>query len=209
MGFERSFEHSDALFQAALTEFVAKGYEQASINTILANAGMSKGQFYYHFKNKEGLYLALIGVLIEKKKAFLAEVMQPEDFQADIFTIFQTQMQYGLAFARDYPLIHQFSESFIREKGNAIYKKALSIYNFRDNDAIDQLITLAHQKGEFRDDLPLPFIKQLVGFLFTHAVEAANLKPNTDYETNLTHLIEFMKSGLAKSPDRRQEEQTE
>lgn len=203
MGFEKSFEHSDALFQAALTEFIAKGYKQASINTILVNAGMSKGQFYYHFKNKEGLYLALIGVLIERKKAFLAKAMQPGDFQKDIFSIFQTQIRYGLAFARDYPLIHQFSESFIREKGNAIYEKALATYNFTNNGAIDHLITLAHQQNEFRDDLPLPFIKQLVGFLFTHAVEAANLRPGTDYETNLTHLIEFMKSGLAKSPDRR------
>ena len=67
MVFETTFEHREELVEAALEEFIAKGYEQASINTILRAAGMSKGQFYYHFENKEGLYLALIGILIERK----------------------------------------------------------------------------------------------------------------------------------------------
>jgi AcrR family transcriptional regulator len=159
---------------------------------------MSKGQFYYHFKNKEELYLALIDVLIAKKQDFLTSVMQPEDFQGDVFSIFKAQIKYSLAFAREYPAINQFSESFMREKSNPIYKTALAVHNFEDNDAINNLVEAAYQKGDFREDIPLPFIKKTIAFLFTHVVELAELKNTDEVEDNMNHLIEFMKAGLAK-----------
>ena len=197
MGFGKGFEHEQALFDAALEEFVSKGYQQASINTILQAAGMSKGQFYYHFGNKEGLYLALIGVLIEKKRVFLAQVMQASDFRQDIFDIFRTQIRQSAAFARVYPVIDRFSRSFIRERGNPIYEKALATYNFMDNDAIAQLIEMAYGRGDFRSDLPLPFIKRLVGYLFTHSADILVLNGTGGFEDELNQMIDFMKSGLA------------
>jgi TetR/AcrR family transcriptional regulator len=197
MSFKKTFEHSDSLFEAALDEFIDRGYEQASINTILQKAGMSKGQFYYHFQNKEGLYLALIGVLIEKKQEFLAKVMQPEDFHQDIFGIFRTQIRYGVMFAREYPAINRFSESFLREKGSAIYHKALETYNFQDNAGINRLIDMA--QGQFREDLPLPFIKRVIGYLFTHAAEIVDANQADAFEDEMNHLIEFMKTGLTRN----------
>ncbi len=198
MSFTKTFEHKEALFEAALAEFITKGYEQASINTILQTAVMSKGQFYYHFKNKEGLYLALIEVLITRKSEFLASVMQPEDFQQDLFSIFKTQIRYGMAFAQAYPAINQFAESFGKEQGNAIYDKALAAYNFTGSGPIGSLIEAAYVQGQLRQDLPLPFIKQLIGFLFTHAIEAADLNNPDDYEQNLNYLIAFMQDGAVK-----------
>ena len=198
MSFTKTFEHKEALFEAALAEFIANGYERASINTILQTAVMSKGQFYYHFKNKEGLYLALIEVLITRKSEFLASVMQPEDFHQDLFSIFKTQIQYGMAFARDYPAINQFAESFAKERGNAIYDKALAAYNFTGEGPIGSLIEAAYVQGQLRQDLPLPFIKQIIGFLFTHAIEAADLNNPDDYEQNLNYLIAFMQDGAVK-----------
>ena len=197
MGFPTAIEHGEALFEAALAEFIDKGYEQASINTILSAAGMSKGQFYYHFARKEDLYLALIGDLIQKKQDFLAAIMRPEDFQQDIFSLFETQMRYGMNFAREYPAINQFAESFLREKGSPIYEKALATYNFEDNAAIDGLIEAAYRRGEFRDDLPLPFIRKVIGYLFTHAADVAGLNQADEFEEEMTYLIEFIRSGLA------------
>lgn len=199
MSFSKSFEHNEALFEAALTEFTAVGYEQASINTILKNAGMSKGQFYYHFNNKEGLYLALIGILIARKQAFLATVMQPEDFQQDIFSIFKTQIQYGLAFAGEYPAINQFADSFLKEKGNAIYDKAITTYNFEDNAALNNLIAQAYENGEFKTGLPLPFIQNTIGYLFTHVADMTDLTSADEAEENLNYLIDFIKNGLANN----------
>jgi TetR/AcrR family transcriptional regulator len=199
VSFARNFEHSQALFAAAVDEFVGKGYELASINTILETASMSKGQFYYHFKNKEGLYFALIEVMIAQKRAFLARVMGPTDFQQDLFGIFQTQIRYGLAFARDYPALHRFGESFLREKGNAIYTKAIAQFNFENDAALYGLIARAYANGELRTDLPLVFVQKAITYLFSHVVELVDLTHVEDAEATLQHLLTFMKSGLARS----------
>ncbi|AJS57254.1 TetR/AcrR family transcriptional regulator [Paenibacillus sp. IHBB 10380] len=41
--------------------FVQKGYKATSIEDIVTATGSSKGNIYYHFKSKEGLFLYLIG----------------------------------------------------------------------------------------------------------------------------------------------------
>ncbi|MGB0384315.1 MAG: TetR/AcrR family transcriptional regulator [Ardenticatenaceae bacterium] len=198
MGFDKSFEHREALFDAALEEFAGKGYDRASINGILKVAGMSKGQFYYHFKNKEGLYFALIDVLIARKRAFLAATMTPDEFEQDIFTIFETQIRHGMAFAQSYPAINRFAESFVKEKGNAIYKKVMSKHNFENDDLMNNLVALAYQKGDFREDLPLAFIQKTIGYLFTHVAEITDMNKAEEFEDNLMYLIAFMKRGLAR-----------
>jgi len=56
---ERSFQRKNELIEAALDEFTTKRYENVSLNKIIKNAGISKGTFYYHFKDKQALYIFL------------------------------------------------------------------------------------------------------------------------------------------------------
>jgi hypothetical protein len=74
----------------------------------------------------------------------------------------------------------------------------LATYNFTGDNPIASLIEGAFTKGELRQDLPLPFIKRVIGFLFTHAVEAADLNDPNKYEQNLNYLIEFIRAGVAQ-----------
>ncbi|WP_182005513.1 TetR/AcrR family transcriptional regulator [Priestia aryabhattai] len=46
---------------AAKALFSQKGYKATSIEEIVEATGSSKGNIYYHFKSKEGLFLYLIG----------------------------------------------------------------------------------------------------------------------------------------------------
>ena len=45
---------------AAKALFSQKGYKATSIEEIVEATGSSKGNIYYHFKSKEGLFLYLI-----------------------------------------------------------------------------------------------------------------------------------------------------
>lgn len=45
---------------AARTLFIQKGYKATSIEDIVSATGSSKGNIYYHFNNKEGLFLYLM-----------------------------------------------------------------------------------------------------------------------------------------------------
>ena len=48
------------ILNAALKEFAENGYEQASTNRIVKNAGIGKGMLFYYFNNKKELYQYLI-----------------------------------------------------------------------------------------------------------------------------------------------------
>ncbi|NDI33566.1 TetR/AcrR family transcriptional regulator [Chengkuizengella sediminis] len=197
-GFNKDFEHNEALMKASLNEFITRGYEKASINHILKMANMSKGSFYYHFKNKEDLYFHLIQTLIEKKQAFLSKAMTVEDYSTDIFSIFKTQIRLGMQFAVDYPDINRFANSFVKEKGNDIYERALKKYNFENNDQINQMIEASYHKGEFRENLPIEFIKRIIGFLFTHLGEITDISKPEHIEQEMNYFIDFLKMGLTK-----------
>ncbi len=43
------------IIDAALDEFADKDFEAASLNSIIAKAGISKGSMYHYFANKEDL----------------------------------------------------------------------------------------------------------------------------------------------------------
>lgn len=49
------------LLDAALQLFSSKGYAATSVRELVETAGVTKPVLYYYFKNKEGLYLSLMG----------------------------------------------------------------------------------------------------------------------------------------------------
>lgn len=55
-----------AILRAALDEFSTHGFAEASLNRIIAAAGISKGSMYYYFDDKEDLYGHLLRVQVEQ-----------------------------------------------------------------------------------------------------------------------------------------------
>lgn len=67
----------------AEAEFRTLGFEAASLNGILARAGISKGQAYYYFSDKGELYRAVVERALEDLAARLPiEPKQPETAEA-------------------------------------------------------------------------------------------------------------------------------
>jgi AcrR family transcriptional regulator len=54
----------ERLLQAASREIYRSGFQSASLDTILAVAGVTKGALYYHFDNKEALGHAVVEEII-------------------------------------------------------------------------------------------------------------------------------------------------
>ena len=54
------------LLEAAIDEFSKKKFEEASLNDILKNSGISKGSLYHHFGGKFGLYLAMMDIIVKR-----------------------------------------------------------------------------------------------------------------------------------------------
>jgi TetR/AcrR family transcriptional regulator, transcriptional repressor for nem operon len=56
----------EQLLQAASREIYRSGFQSASLDTILASAGVTKGALYYHFKSKEALGYAVVEEVIAR-----------------------------------------------------------------------------------------------------------------------------------------------
>jgi AcrR family transcriptional regulator len=57
---ERAAERRQAIIDAALDEFVARGFTAARLDDVAKRAGVAKGTIYLHFKDKEALFQELI-----------------------------------------------------------------------------------------------------------------------------------------------------
>lgn len=53
-------EKQERIINAAIKEFVKSGYDKASTNEIVKEAGISKGSLFHYFNNKKDLYLYLL-----------------------------------------------------------------------------------------------------------------------------------------------------
>lgn len=57
---EKSAERRAAIVEAAMEEFIARGFAAARLDDIAKRAGVAKGTLYLHFKDKESMFEELI-----------------------------------------------------------------------------------------------------------------------------------------------------
>ena len=74
-----------AILHAALEEFAAHGFHDASLNRVIDAAGISKGSMYYYFDGKEDLYAHVARVELERLFADLGPFPVPAGGDADNF----------------------------------------------------------------------------------------------------------------------------
>lgn len=61
----RSKERHQSILDAALQVFSSKGYREAAVDDIAVESQTSKGGVYFHFPNKQAIFLALLDQVAE------------------------------------------------------------------------------------------------------------------------------------------------
>src|SRR6476660_6886631 len=61
---ERAAERRAAIVEAALEEFIARGFAATRLDDVAKRAGVAKGTIYLHFKDKESMFEELIRTAI-------------------------------------------------------------------------------------------------------------------------------------------------
>ncbi len=80
-------ERRERILKAARIEFTRNGYENASLNTIIGDAGISKGSLYYYFEDKTDLYLTVLSQVMNELQHNIGGIGAGEfsdDFWQDI-----------------------------------------------------------------------------------------------------------------------------
>ncbi len=67
------------ILDAALDIFAQKGYHDASVDEIVEQSGTSKGSVYFHFPNKQRLFLALLDKFADLLERRILDAIADED----------------------------------------------------------------------------------------------------------------------------------
>ena len=102
-------EARDELLSAALRVFARRGYREAGVDEIAAEAGYSKGALYWHFSGKADLLAALLEERVDKpmreKIALLASAPPERDMSVEASHTFaqqHAQQREALMLEREY-----------------------------------------------------------------------------------------------------------
>ncbi|MBR9883901.1 MAG: TetR family transcriptional regulator [Oceanospirillales bacterium] len=78
-------KNESIILRAAEIEFASSGYKGASMNDIAQRAGLPKANIHYYFKNKLGLYMAVISDIIALWDSTL-NAITPEDDPGEVLS---------------------------------------------------------------------------------------------------------------------------
>jgi len=94
------------LLKIAYRMFIEKGYENTSIDGIIAEAGIAKGTYYYYFESKEATLEAVIEMMIEEEVGRAKAVLEtslpvPQKLVSIIYSLRPAQDEQVIAKALD------------------------------------------------------------------------------------------------------------
>jgi AcrR family transcriptional regulator len=149
------------IIETAAREFAAHGFEGASLNHILAEAGISKGAAYYYFDGKADLYAAVL-------RHYWDHVLQHVDLdiagldRESFWTKVEELYQQGIA--------HAFEDPWIMPLAKAVWKWSAvlegqagvpeTLLDIRDKTFA--LLARGQQVGAVRKDVPIELLFAIV-----------------------------------------------
>jgi TetR/AcrR family transcriptional regulator len=106
------------IVNAAIKEFAQKGYENASTNEMVKEAGISKGLLFHYFQNKKQLYLFLYEYCVD---LLVNEVFEKVDMvETDFFARVRQVALVKMELLKKYPQVLKFLESAYIEDANEV-----------------------------------------------------------------------------------------
>lgn len=125
-----------------------KGYQATSIDEIIASTAVTKGAFFYHFKNKEEMGLAMIKeVMYPGMVPYMIDVLgRTDDLIEDIYNMIKALLLYNPFFKVEYgcPAVNLIDEM---APLNESFRKALMNIMVEWQAAIEKSLITAQANG--------------------------------------------------------------
>jgi TetR/AcrR family transcriptional regulator len=107
-------EKQNRIINAAIREFALKGFDKASTNEMVKEAGISKGLIFHYFSNKKGLFLFLYDYFMD---TLMDEFYAKLDFdECDLLEKYREIVLYKFDLLKKHPDMFQFIKMAYEEE---------------------------------------------------------------------------------------------
>lgn len=185
------------ILEVARVEFFKKGYAATSINAIVDAANITKPTVYYHFKNKEGLFAALVeeayNDCYENRRA---KVKTDSTASEQIFQVISADFGFCLAEPK---LVHfVLSLTFPLPDEQTV---DLQPIHLRDYEFFKQIIERGLEREEIKPISTVTAALALQGTIAINIMSFLKMRHDADFlsETRAREVAEVFLSGIIRS----------
>ncbi len=154
-------ERRNRILSAAQNEFIRNGYEGASLNTIVGEAGISKGSLYYYFEDKTDLYLTVLSQVMSELQRNIGGIGVGE-FSDDFWGDIEEYTRKSLRMIKENPDFVRLARGLFSliSSGNIPDSVAEVIIDWKS--IMTSIVMRGQEMGEVRTDLPLDLLVNIL-----------------------------------------------
>ena len=143
-----SDERKSQILNAAEGIFTQKGFDEARMDDIANETGLSKGTLYLYFKSKDALIIAILDRIFQREFRQLENLQQDELSATEtIWKLTEMLTKDIIGILRLIPIVYEFLALAFR---NRYVQQALKKYINRYLDILIPIIQRGIDSGEFR-----------------------------------------------------------
>jgi TetR/AcrR family transcriptional regulator len=152
-------ERRNAIINAGLKEFAAKGFDEASTNVIAKESGISKGLMFHYVNNKKDLFLFLYDYcteMINKEYIYLMNFNEK-----DIFERLRQSYFLQLELLQKHPWIFEFNKISSITNSDEINKELEERLKEKQSLCYETMFDIIDE-SKFKEGLDIERCKQLI-----------------------------------------------
>ena len=174
-------QKQEKVFRAAVSEFASKGYRNASVNTIVKMARISKGSLFQYFRTKRDLFDGVVAMAVAQVKEYLKQVRE-QTAAMPFFDRLGFLVRAGFGFIDEHPLLARIYFHLIQSGETPFGAERMMQLHKLSDEFMAELIRDAIEHGDVRQDLDVERVAFLVNSLMETLLRA--------------YYTEFLASGL-------------
>ncbi len=192
----------EKIVNAAMDEFAAYSFNDASVNRIIKQSGIAVGSFYQYFDDLKDLYYLVLTLAMKSKYEHLkAEInsLKNHDFISTIRALYRGGVKFAFSDKRFFDI----SNNLLKSNDLDIIKRLTdSAENSEIVEFVNNLIKDAIDNGEIRNDIDSRLIVSIITSLNTSFIEHMLYeKPEglygDDYNMISDKVIDLLMNGIA------------
>ena len=184
---------SEKILDTAKNLFVNKGYHGMSMREISDALGVSKAALYYHFKDKEELYLAILKTYLEEMSNTLDRLLIEPVSSAEKIRLF---VEYVLSQPAEQRATIRLASQEINQLSPETRKMFGAIYREKFIDKLQMILQEGMSQGDFRAMPGDVAVWALLGVMFPYFFPSHSLDASIPTET-IHEVVRIILNGIS------------